>query len=108
MAKWIMPTIEGVAFVMESITFIEFIQEEAIQSCALAAFMAIRSKRYDAARQCLDILESTLIYHLELVNEAVGPLAPYSVGCFADFVTSAKLSAATMRSLLLSAPGLSK
>ena len=86
--SWVMPVLTYVKFVMEAVTFIQFIQEEAIQSCALGAFLAIRQRRYSAAKQAIDTIENTLLYHLELVNDGVGWLAPYSKGAFIDFITA--------------------
>jgi hypothetical protein len=104
MAGWVMPVLEGVAFVMESVTFIQFIQEEAIQACGLSIFMALRAKRYHEASLALDTLEGTLLYHLRLVNQAVGALAPYSKGAFGDFILATEVACSTYRALLVAAP----
>lgn len=96
---WIFPIITGIAEVMSTITFIQFIEEEACQTAGLGAFMAIRSRHYSAAKPCLDLLENQLIPHLELINGTIGYLAPYSKGCFADFITATKINAAVMREL---------
>ena len=83
---WILPVVAGVANIMEVITFIQFIEEEAIQSAALGVFLAIRGKSYHGANLGITLLRGQLIPHLKAINETVGWLAPYSKGCFADFV----------------------
>jgi hypothetical protein len=85
---WLIPLLEGVVNVMETVTFIQFIEEEAIQSAALGAFLAIRSKSYAGAALAIDLLENQLIPNLRAINDYVGWIAPYSKGCFADFITS--------------------
>ena len=85
---WLIPVLKGLANVMEIITFIQFIEEEAIQSAALGVFLAIRGKSYRGASLGITLLRGTLIPHLKDINQAVGWLAPYSEGCFADFILS--------------------
>ena len=89
MVAWL-ALVGGLANVMEIITFIQFIEEEAIQSAGLGVFMAIRGKSYKGASLGMSLLRGTLIPHLEDINDAVGWMAPYSQGCFADFVLAAK------------------
>jgi len=96
---WIFPIISGIADVMSVITFIQFIEEEAIQTAGLGAFMAVRSRHYNAAKPCLDLVQNELIPHLEAINTTIGILAPYSQGCFSDYIKSAKLNAIVMREL---------
>lgn len=87
---WIMPVIAGVVMVMEAITFIQFIEEEAIQSAALGAFLAIRSKDYHSAWLAIHLLENELVPHLEAINQALGWIAIYSQGAFFDFARAAR------------------
>jgi len=75
---------------MEVITFIQFIEEEAIQSASLGVFLAIRAKSYRGASIGMTLLNGTLIPHLEEINVIVGWMAPYSQGCFADFILATK------------------
>ncbi len=82
----LLPVLKGLVNVMEIVTFIQFIEEEAIQSAALGVFLAIRAKSYRGASLGITLLRGQLIPHLRDVNEYVGWLAPYSQGCFADFV----------------------
>jgi len=96
---WIFPIITGIAEVMSVITFIQFIEEEAIQTASLGAFMAIRSRHYAASKPCLDLIDNQLIPHLELINGTIGYLAPYSQGCFHDYVESAKANTTVLREL---------
>jgi len=85
MVAWLL-ILQGVANVMEVITFIQFIEEEAIQSASLGVFLAIRGKSYRGASLGMTLLRGTLIPHLKDINLAVGWMAPYSQGCFADFI----------------------
>jgi len=87
MVIW-MAVLEGVANVMEVITFIQFIEEEAIQSAALGTFLAIRGKSYRGASLGITLLRGRLIPHLRDINDSVGWLAPYSKGCFSDFIAA--------------------
>lgn len=82
----LLPILAGLANVMEIVTFIQFIEEEAIQSAGLGVFMAIRGKSYKGASLGITLLRGTLIPHLKDINEGLGWIAPYSVGCFADFI----------------------
>jgi hypothetical protein len=90
--------------IMESITFIEFIEEEAIQTCGLSVYLAVRQKRYAEARDALDTLEYTLLPHLRLVNQVLGPLAPYSYGSFMDYVSATQVMCNTYRAVLFTTP----
>lgn len=85
MVAW-MVILAGLQAVMEIVTFIQFIEEEAIQSAALGVFLSIRAKSYPAATKGITLLRGTLIPHLKDINENVGWMAPYSQGCFADFI----------------------
>jgi len=87
---WIMPVVAGIANVMEIVTFIQFIEEEAIQSASLGVFLAIRGKSYKGASLGMSLLRSELIPHLKTINESIGWIAIYSKGCFGDFVKAAE------------------
>lgn len=89
---WILPVVAGVANVMEVITFIQFIEEEAIQSAALGVFLAIRSRSLRGACLGMSLLRTDLIPHLKLINETIGWLAPYSKGAFADFAKAQEVN----------------
>jgi len=90
MAVVILAALKGLANVMEIITFVQFIEEEAIQSASLGVFLAIRGKSYKGASLGMSLLRSELIPHLREINDYAGYLAPYSKGCFADFVKAAE------------------
>jgi hypothetical protein len=83
---WVLPAIQGVANVMEIVTFVQFIEEEAIQSAGLGVFLSIRNKSYRGASLGITLLRGTLIPHLKQLNTTYGWLAPYSRGCFEDFI----------------------
>ena len=85
---WILPVVAGVANVMEVVTFIQFIEEEAIQSASLGVFLAIRAKSMRGAVLGIQLLQGELVPHLKAINEYCGWMAPYSKGCFADFIKS--------------------
>ncbi len=91
---------EGVSFIMEAVTFVQFILEESIQTNQLAMFMAIKQRKYSIARECLDLLENKLIYDLEETNNKAGWLAPYSSGAFKDFVRASKQSIKVYKEIL--------
>lgn len=84
--------LQGMANVMEIVTFIQFIEEEAIQSCALGCFLAIRAKSYRGASLGITMLRGRLIPNLKDINDYVGWVAPYSKGCFADFIAATELN----------------
>lgn len=85
MIAW-MAVLEGLKEVMSIVTFIQFIEEEAIQSASLGVFLAIRGKSYRGASLGITLLRGQLIPHLKTCNETVGWMAPYSEWCFADFI----------------------
>jgi len=83
---YLIPILKGIEAVMEIVTFIQFIEEEAIQSASLGVFLAIRSKSYRGASLGITLLRGQLIPNLKAINDNVGCMAPYSKGCFADFI----------------------
>lgn len=100
---WIMPVLGGVMDVMSAVTFIQFIEEEAIQACQLGAYMAFRQKRYRAAGLAMQVTRSQLLYHLKAINEIVGFMAPYSKGAFQDFITATETTLEVYDDLLMGA-----
>lgn len=89
---WIFPVITGAVEIMSTVAFIEFIEEEAIQSAALGAFLAVRQRNYPAARLAIDLLEKELIPHLDWINVNLAWACPYAIGCFHDFVLASKMN----------------
>lgn len=100
MAVWILPVITGVMFVIESVAFMQFIEEEAIQACMLGAYLAMRNRNYGAVKISLETTESTLLPHLELMNEGLGWLSPFSVGCFRDYAIATRTQIDVYKQLL--------
>lgn len=100
---WILPVVAGVANIMEVITFIQFIEEEAIQSAALGVFLSIRSRSYRGASLGITLLRGELIPHLKAINDTIGWLAPYSKGCFADFIKATETNLAIYDDILFAA-----
>lgn len=89
---WVMPVIKNVWALMEVVAFIQFIEEEAIQSAALGAFLAIRQRNFKCAWKAIHLLENELIPHLDQVNREIGWASPYSMGCFRDFIVASQLN----------------
>ena len=89
---FVIPVITGLFNIMEIVAFIQFIEEEAIQSASLGVFLAIRQRNYKAAWRAIGVLEHVLIPHLEQLNLQIGWASPYSYGCFYDFVVASKLN----------------
>ncbi|MBA7605835.1 hypothetical protein ES703_12970 [subsurface metagenome] len=98
---WILAAIEGVANVMEIITFVQFIEEEAIQSASLGIFLAIRQKNNKAAYRGINLLEMVLIPHLREYNDYGGWLALYSKFCFEDFIAATEANVEVYKDLTL-------
>lgn len=96
----LIPILVGLANVMEIVTFIQFIEEEAIQSAALGVFLAIRGKSTAGAITGISLLEVVLIPHLKEINNTVGWMAPYSKGCFADFVLAQETNLVIYKDIL--------
>lgn len=97
---FLIPILAGIANVMEIVTFIQFIEEEAIQSASLGVFLAIRGKSSAGAVRGTYLLEYTLIPNLKMINETVGWMAPYSKGCFADFILASETNLDTYKDLM--------
>ncbi|MBA7548922.1 hypothetical protein ES705_41390 [subsurface metagenome] len=88
----ILAALTGVANLMEIVTFIQFIEEEAIQSAALGVFLAIRGKSYRGASLGITLIRGQLLPHLREINDYAGYLAPYSQGCFHDFADATEIN----------------
>lgn len=80
----ILAAISGIADAMEIITFIQFIEEEAIQTASLGTFMAIRNGSWKGASMGINKTRQIVAW-LREVNDAAGWIAPYSKFCFADY-----------------------
>jgi len=100
----LLAVLQGLANVMEIVTFIQFIEEEAIQSAALGCFLAIRAKNYRGASLGMSILRSRLIPNLKDINDYVGWMAPYSKGCFSDFIAASELNLVIYEEILFAHP----
>ncbi len=98
---WILAALEGVANVMEIVTFIQFIEEEAIQSASLGVFLSIRQKNNTAAYRGMNLLAYTLIPNLRAINDYAGWLAPYSKSCFQDFIAATEANLEVYKDLTL-------
>lgn len=97
---WVMPVITGIANAMEIVTFIQFIEEEAIQSSALGTFLALRHGSMRGA--ILGITRTrNILLHLKTINDSIGWVAIYSKGCFADFVEATETNLLIYDELLL-------
>ena len=88
MVTWML-LLAGVANVMEVVTFIQFIEEEAIQSAGLGTYLALRAGVSTGTTKGLYRLD-ILCTHLEAMNDQVGWLAPYSKWPFEDFAAATR------------------
>ncbi|GAH88055.1 unnamed protein product, partial [marine sediment metagenome] len=86
----ILASLTGLTNLMEIITFIQFIEEEAIQSASLGVFLAIRGKSIRGASLGMSLLRGRLIPNLKSINDYAGWMAPYSKFCFEDFIVAAE------------------
>lgn len=77
--------LELVQFVMEAVTFAEFIMEEALQTAFFALGNATRAKQYDLARMTIDLISDEILVDFDTFVEHVGWIAPYSWVAFQDF-----------------------
>lgn len=89
----IMSMLSGIQDMMSAITFIQFIEEEAIQSAALGTFLALKGGSLKGASLGMEQMR-TVILHLEAINNTLGYAAPYSRGCFQDFIAASKTNLA--------------
>ena len=76
---------EGVMFIAESTTFIQFILEEAIQTGGMAAYMLLRAGKKSQAREAIIATRNEALYWLRRVNDEYGHFAPYSRDAFRIF-----------------------
>ena len=77
--------LEGVMFVMEAVTFAEFIMEEALQTAFFALNNATRKKQYDLAIMDIDLISDEILVDYDTFVEHVGWMAPYSWIAFQDY-----------------------
>lgn len=99
-----MPVLKGAYQVAETIMFLEFIEEEAIQGAGLGAFLAIRQRNYKAAWKAINLLDKELIPHLDMVNQTLGWACPWSIGPFHDFVQASRMNVEIYKDLCTAAP----
>lgn len=79
----------GIMDVMSAATFIQFIEEEAIQSAALGTFLALRHGSYRGAALAMNRTYD-LCDNLQVLNDHIGWMAPYSKHCFEDFIAATR------------------
>ena len=94
-----MSMLSGIQDMMSAITFIQFIEEEAIQSAALGTFLALKGGSLKGASLGMEQL-GKVILHLEAINSSLGYAAPYSRGCFQDFIEASKTNLAIYNELI--------
>jgi hypothetical protein len=80
--------LSGVEFVMEAVTFAEFIMEEALQTAFFALKNAMDARQYDLARMTIDLIQDDILVDLDTFSSRIGYLAPYSWPAFQDFAKS--------------------
>lgn len=98
---WILEALKGVSNLMETITFVQFIEEEAIQSASLGIFLAIRQKNNRAAYRGINLLKYRLIPNLREYNDYAGWIALYSKYCFEDFIAATEANVEVYEDLTL-------
>ncbi len=96
--------LQGIAFVMEAVTFVQFIQEEALQAAMMAVWMLVRAKRYSKARELLDQVETRFLPNIRATTSAWGWIAMYSKQAFEDFADATQLSIDAYKEILYAAP----
>lgn len=89
---------------MAMVTFLQFIEEEAIQACSLGVYMAMIEKQYSLAWKGIVVLEAVLIPHLEALNLQIGWIYPPTMCCFFDFVTASEMNVKIMMALATKKP----
>lgn len=97
---WLLPVLAGISNAMEIVTFIQFIEEEAIQTSSLGCFLALRSGSWKGAALGINKTRE-LVGYLRDVNNAAGWLAPYSKFCFADFCSAVETNLEIYDDILL-------
>ena len=100
---WVKPVtiaLDAVEFVMEAVTFSEFIMEEALQTAFFALKNAMDAKQYDLARETVDLIADEIIVDFDTFVEHIGWMAPYSWKAFQDFGLSCHHMLNTYRALL--------
>ena len=92
--------IKGLIQAAEIVTFIQFIEEEAIQSSSLGTFLAFRHGSMRGASLGITQTRSILL-NLKNINLLVGFIAIYSEGCFRDFIAATETNLEIYDDLLL-------
>jgi hypothetical protein len=96
---WVLPVLEGVADVMSAVTFIQFIEEEAIQAAGLGTYLAIRAGVTTGVTKGLARMDEVCT-HLEAINSNLGWMAPYSYWPFKDFCLATRTNIDIFHDLL--------
>ena len=99
-ASIIRDSLYAVEFVMEAVTFAQFIMEEALQTAFFAVKNAMDHKQYDLAKMTLDFIDDEALAYLDTFNENIGWLAPYSKPAFAAYAKSCHHMRNTYRAAL--------
>jgi hypothetical protein len=92
--------VDGIQFVMEAVAFMQFIEEEAIQACMLGAYLGLRNRNYNAVRLALETTETTILPHLERINDILGWVSPYSKLPFQDYALATRTQIELYKELL--------
>ena len=71
--SWVLPVVTQAFSIMETVAFIQFIEEEAIQSASLGVFLAIRQRNYRAAWTAIHLRLHTSITN-QPVDKQGGPM----------------------------------
>lgn len=91
--KYLGGVADAVASVLDTIVFIEFIYEEALQTALFAAKTAIDNKDYTTAQAIIDFILIDIYPSARTFIDTWGDIAPYSKNCFSLFYEAAKQSA---------------
>jgi len=86
--------------VLDTIVFIEFIYEEALQTALFAANQAYRNKDYETAQAIVDYILTEIYPAARSFLDTWGDIAPYSKGCFSRFYEAARMSAETLNNAI--------
>lgn len=91
--KYLGGVANAVTSVLDTIVFIEFIYEEALQTALFAAKTAIDHKDYETAQAIIDFVLTEIYPKAVTFLDTWGDLAPYSKDCFALFYEAARRQA---------------
>jgi hypothetical protein len=105
----IFAALEQVEFVMEAVTFTEFIYEEALQTAFFALSNATRGKQYGLAKNIWKTIITEILPNFTGFVYMYGFISIYSWGAFKAFCTSSWKMLTQYRDLLeLADPGYSE